>query len=247
VYHARGVSRLYSSTSLERLESIVLLHYQQAFAGKSVLDLGIGAGRTIDFLRPLAGRYVCMDYAPEMVEVVRASWPDVDVRLADMRDLSGCPEGAFEFVFGPNNVLDAVSHEDRLRTLREVRHVLSAGGVFAFSSHNRRYEEAGRGPRLPYSRNPVTQLVLIARYIRQLRNHRRVRGQRSLGQDYAVLDDIGHDYTVLHYYVDRQAQRRQLEDAGFELLDIFDVAGKRLSEGGRETSSPYMMYVARAT
>jgi hypothetical protein len=51
----------------------------------------------------------------------------------------------------------------------------------------------------------------------------------------------------LHYYVDRQTQRRHLEDAGFKLVDVFDTSGKRLSEDGDDdTSSPSLMYVAWA-
>jgi SAM-dependent methyltransferase len=246
VYHARGVSRSYTASSLDRVESIVLLHYQPAIADKSVLDLGVGAGRTIDFLRPLARRYVCLDYSPEMVDVVHDSWPDVEVRLADMRDLSDWSNGAFDFVLATKNLLDTVSHEDRLTTLREVRRALSPGGLFVFSSHNRRYELAGRGPRLNYSRNPVTQLALLARYVVQIKNHWSVDRQRRVEQDYALLDDSGHDYACLHYYVDRPTQRRQLEDARFELVDVFDSSGKRLSEGGDEKSSSSLMYVARA-
>ena len=36
--------------------------------------------------------------------------------------------------------------------------------------------------------------------------------------DYAVLNDCGHNYSVLHYYITREAQARQLAAAGFDLI-----------------------------
>lgn len=244
VYHAPGVAQHYQSTSLERVEVAALIRHQPGFAGRRVLDLGVGTGRTIDFLRPLASRYVCLDYAPEMVEFVRSTRPDVEVHLADMRDLSQWPTETFDFVFGPNNVLDALSHDDRLRSLREVRRVLSSTGLLVFTSHNRQFRFAQSGPRLQYSRNPVTQLANIARYLRQQLNHRRLAPLRRFERDYALLNDNGHDYALLHYYVDRDIQRQQLEHAGFRLVEILDYSGRVLAEGGDDSSSPALMYVA---
>src|SRR5436190_12668983 len=198
VYHAPGVSRLYQLDSLDRVEAAALIQYQPSFAGRNVLDLGVGTGRTIDFLKPVARHYVCLDYSPVMVDFVRSTRPDVEVHLADMRNLSTWGAEAFDFVFGSNNVLDAVSHDDRIRTLSEIRRVLSSNGVFMFSSHNRHYRYAGSGPRLRPSRNPVTQLLNVGHYFRQQMNHHRLSRHRRLEQDYALLDDIGHDFSCLH-------------------------------------------------
>ena len=85
----------------------------------------------------------------------------------------------FDFLFGSNNVLDAVSHEDRLRALAEFRRVLRPGGMLVFSSHNRQYRHAWRGPTLGVSRNPVTQAMNVVRWLRELRNHLRIRDLRK--------------------------------------------------------------------
>lgn len=244
IYHARNIASWYRSESLDVAETMALLAYQPRFAGRAVLDLGVGSGRTTRFLAPLARTYVCVDWSPPMVRYVREHAPDVDIRLADMRDLSAFADGAFDFVFASCNLIDAVSHEDRLRVLGEAHRVLSPGGTFAFSSHNRRLWDALSGPRLRWSRNPSTQLMHAWRYVRSLVNHARVKGLRRIETEYAILNDPGHNYAALHYYIDRVTQQRQLDRAGFRLLDVFDGAGRRLAEDDDDSASPSLLYVA---
>lgn len=244
IYHARNIASWYRSASLDIPETMALLAYQPRFAGRAVLDMGVGSGRTTRFLAPLASTYVCVDSSPHMVRYVREHAPAIDIRLADMRDLSAFADGSFAFVFASCNLLDAVSHEDRLRVLAEVRRVLPPGGTFAFSSHNRRLHDALSGPRLRWSRNPSTQLMHGWRYVRSLVNHARVRRLRRVEADYAILNDPGHNYAALHYYIDRVTQQRQLDQCGFRLLDVFDGAGRQLAEGDDDSASPSLLYVA---
>jgi len=244
IYHARGISTGYRGKLLDRPETMALLRHQHAFFGRNVLDIGIGTGRTAGFLQPLARRYVCFDYSQEMVDHVRKALPGVEVHLADMRDLSRWGAAEFEFMVAPNNVFDAVSHADRLRILAEARRVLSTEGLLVFSSHNRRYRTAGKSPRLTYSRNPVTQALHVLRYLHRRLNHLRVGRLHRHEDEYALLNDIGHDYALLHYYIHRDRQQRQLDAAGFRLLEVIDSDGRSLHEGDEDASSPSLLYVS---
>ncbi len=244
VYHARGISRLYRGKLLDRAETMALLKYQPGFLARSVLDIGVGTGRTARFLSPLARRYVGIDYSQEMVDHVRMALPDVEVHLADMRDLSRWQDGEFEFIFASNNVVDAVSHAERLKVLSEAQRVLSAGGLLVFTSHNRRYRLAQSGPRLEYSPNPITEGIHVITYLRRRLNHLRVGRLRRFEEEYALLDDIGHDYGLLHYYIDADRQAQQLDAAGFRLLEVFDSDGRSLRDGGDDASSGSLLYVA---
>lgn len=243
IYHASDIAKSYQSRSLSDAETAALLKYQPTFAQRDVLDLGVGTGRTTWYLAPLARRYIGIDYSPAMVDHLRAALPGTDVRPADMRDLSEFGDGSFDFVLGACNVIDAVSHEDRQRVLHEARRVLRPRGIFMFSSHNRSLSTAQRGPQLLRSQNPATQAKHIAVYFRRLINHAKVRKLRRFEAEYALLNDAGHDYRLLHYYVDRDTQRKQLERTGFRLLNVFSAAGRVLAESEVDTQSSSLLYV----
>lgn len=244
VYHAPSVVRHYPSDVLEKAEVTALLKYQPAFAGRNVLDVGVGTGRTAIYLAPLAHHYVAIDYSPVMVEALKSRMPDVQVQLADMRDMSALPSASFDFVLATNNVLDAVSHADRLRTLREWRRVLRPQGVVMFSAHNRCYRYAMSGPRLKLTRNPFTMMRNVLTYGRRWVNYLRLLKARRHEDAYALLTDTGHDYACLHYYIDREAQEAQLRAMGFKLLDVFTALGPVLAPGDFGETSPWLMYVA---
>jgi SAM-dependent methyltransferase len=244
IYNASGITRYYCSAQLDHAETMALLRHQPAFAGRDVLDLGVGTGRTTRFLAPLALRYVAIDSSPMMIEYMRRSFPDVAVRPGDLRDLSEFSDRSFDFVFGACNVIDGVSHADRLRVLAEVHRVLRPAGVFAFSSHNRGFRRALSGPCLHWSRNPGTQILHGLRFVRSVVNHARVKRLRRIEKSYAVLNDEGHDYAALHYYINRDTQERQLAQAGFRVLDEFDAAGRLLHEDDDDSESPMVLYVA---
>jgi SAM-dependent methyltransferase len=243
VYHSPGVAGLYTGTLLNRAETMALLKYREAFVGRNVLDVGVGTGRTAAYLKPLARHYVGIDYSQEMIDYLRRTQPEVEAHLTDMRDLSAWGAGAFDFVFAPNNVIDAVSHDDRVRVLAEVRRVLSDGGLLVLTSHNRRYRLAESGPRLEYSRNPVIQAQHVARYLRRRLNHLRIGGLRRFEEEYALLNDIGHHYGLLHYYIDCDHQAAQLDAAGFRVLDVIDARARSLRSGDDDSDSSSLLYV----
>lgn len=245
VYHHVGVEGKYRARTLMRFEATALLKYQPEFARKDVLDIGVGTGRTSLYLAPLARRYEAIDSSPVMVDCMHATMPEISVRLADMRDLSDFRDASFDFVFAPDNVIDAVGHDDRLRVLREFHRVMRTAGMLMMSSHNRDYADALGGPKLEHSLNPIHQLVLGFDWLQQLANHRRVKPLRAFTAEYALLNDEGHGYACLHYYISQGEQRRQLAAHRFDVLDVFDYDGRPLSIDAPAINSAQLMYVAR--
>lgn len=245
-YFSAKVIRQYRSDLLGRAEAGALLKYHGSFASRDILDIGVGTGRTTIYLAPLAQRYKGIDYSPVMVAHTQSAFPGVSIQIADMRDLSAYPAADFDFVLGSNNVLDAVSHADRLQTLRGIRRIMRPGGVLMFSSHNRCHEFALRGPRLDFSRNPVTQALNVAKLGKQWANRFRLRRVRRSEEQYALLTDEGHDHACLHYYIDRQAQAAQLHETGFELVETIDAEGASLAGDDFGVKSPWLLYVAKA-
>jgi len=245
IYHAPGVDTRYKSWELNRCEAVTLLKHQSAFAGRDVLDLGVGTGRTTIYLAPLARSYHAIDYSPVMVARAKANLPGISVRLGDLRDLSAFADSSLDMVFASNNVYDAVSHEDRARAFAEAHRVLRDGGHLLFSSHNRSYRDALSGPKLETSANPVRQAVHLVRWIRSLANARRIRHMHRAEADYSLLSDEGHAYSALHYYIDHTVQRRRLRALGFRVVEVLDTLGQSRAEADPSIDSPWLMYVAR--
>jgi SAM-dependent methyltransferase len=246
VYHSRGVYRYYLSKTLSPAEAACVEKYDAWIRGRDVLDVGVGAGRTTHHLAPMARRYEALDYSPVMVDYVKRHFPGISVRQADFSDLSAFDAGSFDFVFATDNVIDALSHEHRLRAVSEVARVLRPGGVFAFTSHNLNYKRARSNPWMDWSANPIRMTKNFAKFGVSWWNHLRIGKMRKTTPDYSLLNDRGHFYSVLHYYVRRADMRAQLELAGLSLRDAFDHFGNPLPEGADDSEFASLLYAAQA-
>jgi len=243
-YHAPGVWRRYTSRVLLPSEAMCLLKYQASIAGRDVLDIGVGAGRTTHYLVPLARRYEAIDYSPVMVAAAKAAIPAASVREADFRDLGMFAAESFDFVLASDNVIDVFSHEDRMRAIGEAARVLRPGGLFVFSAHNLRYRRAFSGPRIEWSSNPASLAASCAKFALGWWNHLRVGRMRTVAKEYALLNDPGHFYACLHYYCARPTVAAQLGERGFRLIDTFDRDGRALADSADDSHTPNVLYVA---
>src|SRR5690606_12109488 len=105
-------------------------------AGKRILDIGVGGGRTTPYLLDVSRDYIGVDYAPKMIKKCRAQYPSVTFEVCDARDLSHFGPASFDLIFFSFNGIDYVDHADRIKILCEVRRVLTDQGAFVFSAHN---------------------------------------------------------------------------------------------------------------
>jgi ubiquinone/menaquinone biosynthesis C-methylase UbiE len=135
-YNAPKVADYYAN--LNRLTPCERLLFRNHIKpGMSVLDLGVGGGRTTFYLSRVASRYVGVDYSEAMIQICRGKFPDLDFRLTDASDLSVFPSASFDAIVFPFNGLDyVVPDEKRKQCLRECHRVLRPEGVFLFSSHS---------------------------------------------------------------------------------------------------------------
>jgi SAM-dependent methyltransferase len=107
--------------------------------GSAVLDLGVGGGRTTDYLANRVSVYVGVDYAASMVQACQSKFPRLDFRVADAADLSGFRDESFDVVVFAFNGIDYVFPiEARRRCLQHIHRVLKRNGCMIFSSHNPR-------------------------------------------------------------------------------------------------------------
>lgn len=235
----------YAAASCSPPEATALIRYRDFIAGRRVLDLGCGAGRLAIYLRPFAAHYVGFDISPHMIDHCRRQFPELEFCQGDMRDLSRFSDGSFDAIFAIFNLFDAVAHADRLRIFAGVRRILTPGGLLVFSAHNRNSAQLNDGPHLRRSRNPVTQLQCIVEYVQARINHQRIKRHQHFEDAYALVNDSGHNYAVLHYYIDRRAQALQLNEVGFHLLETLDEAGRTLGPDQDDSANASIHYIAR--
>jgi SAM-dependent methyltransferase len=203
-------------------------------AGGSVLDIGIGTGRTVPFLAPFAARYAGIDYMPNMIAEARRQHPDRDLQQADARELP-FSDGEFSFVLFSFNGIDYVDPDDRPRVLAEVHRVLAPGGVFAYSTHN--LSARGADPRLGFetslpqlhvsrpARAAAAVLRGLASNVRAYRNFRKLEHLQRVGSEVAFILDGAHEYSLFTCYVTQPYERRALAAAGFAVREVIEPDG----------------------
>jgi SAM-dependent methyltransferase len=218
---------------LNRQERTSLTSVVEEVRDRRILDLGVGAGRTVKPLLEISQQYVGVDYVQEMVDQCRREYPGVRFEQADARSLSGFEDGSFDLVFFSCNGICMVDHTGRLAILSEVLRVLSPGGIFIFSTCNRNSPACNAWfvfPHFEGSLNPARLGVRLARFAlqtsRSLMNRLRYRKHQISNDQYALRNDIYHDYGTMLYFIDLRSQIDQLIAAGFAHdVSAFDLAG----------------------
>ena len=249
VYAIGEVVKHYADAGkLKTAEEAILRRLGPQIQGKRLLDIGVGGGRTTSHLLALSTDYIGVDYSGEMVGVCRAKYPGVNFQEADARNLEAFGRATFDFIFFSFNGIDSIDGEGRAQVLREVHAALKPGGLFLFSSHSLRVlpERPWQLSLYSWSLNPRTILYNLRRAWRSLRNYWRHAGDQSRGEGYAIVVDSGHDFRLLHYYVEPEMQVRQLGEAGFVEIEVFDQQGSpsALSAPSLDTTG-HVHYLAR--
>src|SRR3954449_13496810 len=82
------IERYCHIAELEQSERVIVSRIGYEFAGKHILDLGVGAGRTTPFLLDISKNYIGIDFSPGMIAACQARYPMVSFAVGDVRDLS---------------------------------------------------------------------------------------------------------------------------------------------------------------
>ncbi len=245
----------YANRTLLPVEASILLRYGEELRG-DVLELGCGAGRVLGYIAESAHEAYGIDLSEEMVEYCRRTYPNTHVQVGDIEALDDdLRQHKFDVVLAIDNVLDVFDDPTRRRVLRDLRELLKPGGLLIFSSHNLSSlsgaADPGTRPQAPVGalaavvRRPVGELVRIpGRLLARRRNRRRLGEFEHTASDHAIVNDQAHDYGLLHYYIRRPDQQRQLSEAGYELVGCLDANGRSVASD-REPIDPWLHYVAR--
>jgi SAM-dependent methyltransferase len=137
-FDAPHVASHYASLSyLSPCEQLLFESYVKP--GSSILDLGVGGGRTTGWLARRASKYLGVDNAPAMVQACRVKFPELKFVVADASNLSSIEDESFDVAVFAFNGLDYVlPAASRRACIQNIYRVLQPNGVVIFSSHNPR-------------------------------------------------------------------------------------------------------------
>lgn len=191
--------------------------------GERILDLGIGAGRTIPMLTALSTDYVGIDYSAEMVELAQRQHPGFDLRQGDARDLSSFPDNHFGLVMFSHNGIDCVDHDGRQQVLHEVLRVLKPGGYFFYATLNK----DGIGRRFKpwqvqsswgdffHPQKVIRAVKNVLLVPRRLRNYARGRKLWREEREWCMAPIATHDFTLIMHYINLGGALEELRAKGF--------------------------------
>jgi SAM-dependent methyltransferase len=228
-----GVASVAADDHLLAPERAILARLGGWLEGRSMLDVGVGVGRTTAHFAPIVGSYVGIDLSEAMVRACWQRhgrlWENVTLAVCDARNLTGFEEASFDFVLFSWNGLDCIeSREERIAAIRELRRVCSETGYVCVSSHN-----LGFLPHLfrlrDYERDDLSALLRGLAWQVLLRAFNGS-PRRMTSRAGAIVRDGTLDFRLRLHYTRPTEQLAELSDCGFETLEIYGMDGKRVAQ-----------------
>lgn len=205
----------------------------------SVLDIGVGSGRTTGPLSRAFSNYIGIDYSAPMIEVARRNFPGCDLRVMDAGQMRF--DEVFDSIVFSFNGIDYGSVHERHKIMRRIASLLKMGGYFLYSTHNLAHT------RVRHWRNQllVRELFVPLRRLRYLPFRlRRFREQVDAGRHVAYVNDPGHGFNLITTYVDLRYEHRVLNSMGFT---VEATMGNSKRTAGYDAEDCWVYILARKT
>ena len=224
-------------------ELTLLVRYRRALSG-DVLELGSRGDRLTALLSAHARSLVGLGRSTPTVELCRSLHPTARFLERDVRDLDSFEDGSFDAIVAGHAEIDLLGDFQRRLLLDRLRRIITPDGVLIFSSHNLGSESMVARPGRHLGLHPLRAIRRLARLPRSLGNHARLAALQQREHGYAILNTPAEDYSLLHYFISRDGQERQLADHGFLLLECLAPDGAEIGVGGFGYGSQQLHYVA---
>jgi ubiquinone/menaquinone biosynthesis C-methylase UbiE len=210
---------------LQEPERVLLEQLRPQLPEMRMLDLGVGAGRTTAYFSELAGEYLGIDYSEEMIRACKQRFPEVDHRggfaVGDAKLMPNIKDGYYDFILFSYNGIDYLTHEDRVRALREIRRVGKPGGYFFFSTHNLN-SDISVCFRVKLTLNPLKMAYRMWRVMALWALNWNL-FWRSWKASHLVIRDGTHGFALKTYYIRPLEQIKQLTELSFWDIKVFSA------------------------
>lgn len=236
----RRYGRFASSGTIPQ-EKICLEMVPEAYRG-SVLDIGIGGGRTVPALSTMFRSYVGLDYSKTMVAEARRRFPDMDFRVMDAREMSF--PSPFDCVMFSFNGIDYVNFDDRQKIFRRVSQLLSPGGYFIYSTHNLHFPRTQIWFNHIWVKELFTPLNKLWKKIWFLPNRLINFFQQSIDEQNAIayVNDPGEWFAFITAYIDIAKELENLKRHGFSVIAVI---GDKKATPRYDSNDNWVYIVAR--
>lgn len=220
------------------IEKWALAHVPAEKRG-SVLDIGIGTGRTIPDVASMFDRYLGIDVDLKELNATRASFPGYDLRRLDARSMTF--DEKFDCVFFTFNGIDHIGIDDRRTFLSRVKSHLNPGGYFIYSTHNLGYKDVPRRMTSFYDKRLLSGKAAPLLIWNRVKHFRKQEADTAGG--YAVVNDGAWQFSILVVYRDIETELSELRAAG---LEIVAVRGHSKQSNTFDENDVWVYIIARA-
>jgi ubiquinone/menaquinone biosynthesis C-methylase UbiE len=224
-YESADVVRYYTQLQLlQPAEASILALLQGQLAQMTMLDIGVGGGRTTQHFADVVASYIGIDYSADMIAACQKRFPQVNPRISfrvgDARQMRQFADDSYDFILFSYNGIDTISHADRLNLLQEVNRIGRSDGYFCFSSHNLDVFERDFELRQQISCNPLSTYVNLVMWgLLHLFNFP-IGRQQLQSVNHAILRDESHNFRLKQYYIRPEQQLAQLQ-AQFSDVQVY--------------------------
>ncbi len=237
LWSGKDLVKHYVNSTLKPPERAWLSTYREELSGK-VLELGCGAGRFTGHAAALGGEVLATDVSELMLRETHRRYGVATARI-DLHELSAVVGATYDAVVLTANLLDILGDDDRNVALDQLCDLLAPQGVLLFSSHNLDAAHLIPADLRLRGLGPLALLRRVVALPVSTRNRRRLRPLEQTGPHFAVLNDMAHHWSVLHYYIGQQAQQQQLADHGLVLDSCLALDGLPSSSSVTSTELHY--------
>ena len=131
---ATYTERIYAELAGKPLDRHLLNRFAEEVRARGpVADLGCGPGHVTRYLHEQGVRMLGVDLSSRMIEEARRRAPEIEFRVGDMRALE-LPDRAMAGVVAFYSLIH-ISEAEMMPTLRELRRVLTPGGLLLVGFH----------------------------------------------------------------------------------------------------------------
>ena len=220
-YEQKRVVKYYiNDTLLQSAEKKIITKLQDSLKDFSMLDLGIGGGRTTGHFEPLVKKYIGTDYSKNMIESCKKKFPGLDLRVLDAREMSIFKDNTFDLILFSFNGIDYMNKDDRKKTLKEIKRICKTNGVFIFSTHN-----INVIPKIFSLKISLNPLKLAARILKLIKLYIYNESPFKCKEKEIIINDGAHNFCLKTFYINPEEQIIQLKDFGFSNITLYDNLG----------------------